>query len=54
MKLFFKILNGGLRIQLPADMSPQMQKLIRICMNEDATKRPKFDMILPILEKLKK
>jgi integrin-linked kinase len=41
-----------LRLQLPVGMSAQMQKLIRICMNEDPVKRPKFDMILPILEKM--
>lgn len=43
----------SLRLQLPVGMSSQMQKLIRICMNEDPQKRPKFDMIIPILEKLK-
>jgi hypothetical protein len=26
----------------------------RICMNEDPGKRPSFDMIIPILEKMKK
>jgi integrin-linked kinase len=49
-----KIANEGLRIQLSQDLSPQIQKLIKICMNEDVGKRPKFDMILPILEKFKK
>jgi integrin-linked kinase len=47
------IVNGDLRVQLPPQMSPQFQKLIKICMNEDATKRPSFEMILPILDKLK-
>ena len=51
---FFKILRENLRLELPVGMTTQMQKLIRICMNEEPTKRPKFDMILPILEKLKK
>ena len=44
----------SLRLQLPVGMSMQMQKLIRICMNEEPTKRPKFEMILPILEKLRR
>jgi len=43
----------SLRLELPVGMSSQMQKLIRICMNEEPIKRPKFDMIIPILEKLK-
>ncbi|KAG7261377.1 hypothetical protein CRUP_036091 [Coryphaenoides rupestris] len=37
-----------------ADLS-QMEigmKLMRLCMNEDPAKRPKFDMIVPILEKM--
>jgi integrin-linked kinase len=44
--------RGGMRLELPVGMSSQMQKLIRICMNEEAAKRPRFEMILPILEKL--
>ena len=43
----------SMRINLPCEMSNPMKKLIRICMNEDPAKRPKFEMILPILEKLK-
>lgn len=49
-----KVINENMRLELPADMSSQIQKLIRICMNEDPLKRPKFEMILPILEKIKK
>lgn len=26
--------------------------MMRLCMNEDPAKRPKFDMIVPILEKM--
>jgi integrin-linked kinase len=44
--------RDGMRLELPVGMSSQMQKLIRICMNEEAVKRPRFEMILPILEKL--
>lgn len=43
----------SMRIQLPTTMPVHYQKLIKICMNEDPSKRPKFEMILPILEKLK-
>jgi len=54
MQCGLKILRENMRLELPAGMTAQMQKLIRICMNEEPMKRPKFDMILPILEKLKK
>jgi integrin-linked kinase len=47
------IANDGLRIEIPSDMSTHMAKLIRICMNEEPLKRPRFDMVIPILEKLK-
>jgi len=43
----------GLRITIPPGISSQMSRLIRICMNEDPGKRPRFDMIIPILEKMK-
>ncbi|CAF0995177.1 unnamed protein product [Brachionus calyciflorus] len=48
------ISRDGLRLELPVNMSVHIQKLIKICMNEESAKRPKFEMILPILEKLKK
>ena len=31
-----------------------MAKLIRICMNEDPAKRPSFEQVIPILEKMRK
>jgi hypothetical protein len=43
----------GLRVSIPPGSSPHMAKLIRICMNEDPGKRPNFEMITPILEKMK-
>jgi len=46
--------NEGMRLELPVGMPNQVQKLIKICMNEEAVKRPSFEMILPILEKLNK
>ena len=50
----FKILKENLRLQIPDTMPNHIQKLIRICMNEEPSKRPAFEMILPILEKIKK
>jgi integrin-linked kinase len=29
-----------------------MAKLIRICMNEDPGKRPSYEQVIPILEKM--
>lgn len=54
MQCGLKIARGDLRLHLAEGMSSQMHKLIKICMNEDPLKRPKFEMIIPILEKLKK
>ncbi|XP_070553888.1 scaffold protein ILK-like [Ptychodera flava] len=53
MEIGMKVVCEGLRIVIPPGISPHLAKLIRICMNEDPAKRPKFDMILPILEKMK-
>jgi len=44
----------GLRVSIPSDISPHLTKLIKICMNEDPGKRPTFDMVLPILDKMKR
>lgn len=53
METGMKVALEGLRITIPPGISQHMSRLIRICMNEDAGKRPTFDMILPILEKMK-
>lgn len=53
MQCGISISKESLRVELPNEMSNHMKKLIRICMNEDPGKRPKFEMILPILEKLR-
>lgn len=42
----------GLRPTIPPGISPHICKLMKICMNEDPAKRPKFDMIVPILDKM--
>jgi len=46
------IVSGKLRLEISNAISPQLQKLMRICMNEEPAKRPRFDMLIPILEKL--
>lgn len=53
METAMKIALEALRITIPPGISQHMSRLIRICMNEDPGKRPTFDMILPILEKMK-
>jgi integrin-linked kinase len=52
MQCGLSIVRDGARLQLPTDMSTHWVKLIRICMNEEPAKRPKFEMIISILEKL--
>ena len=47
-----KIATEGLRVQISPGSSSHLAKLIKICMNEEAGKRPRFDMICPILEKM--
>lgn len=47
-----KIATEGLRVQIPPGSSMHLAKLIKICMNEEAGKRPRFDMVCPILEKM--
>ena len=47
-----KIALEDLRITIPPGTSSHMSKLIRICMKEEPGKRPTFDQIVPILEKM--
>uniref|UniRef100_A0A1E1XQL3 Putative integrin-linked kinase n=1 Tax=Amblyomma sculptum TaxID=1581419 RepID=A0A1E1XQL3_AMBSC len=53
MEIGMKVALEELRVTIPPGISPHMSRLIRICMNEDPGKRPTFEMILPILEKMK-
>ena len=50
----FQIATEGLRIEISPGISQHMAKLIRICMNEDPGKRPSFDQVITVLEKMKK
>lgn len=52
MECGMRISLEGMRVSLPPGISPHLSKLMRICMNEDPAKRPKFDMILPILGRM--
>ncbi|CAK8671925.1 unnamed protein product [Clavelina lepadiformis] len=52
MECGMRIALEGMRVSIPPGISPHICKLMKICMNEDPTKRPKFDMILPILKKM--
>ncbi|GBP19378.1 Integrin-linked protein kinase homolog pat-4 [Eumeta japonica] len=54
MECGMKIALEGLRITIPPGVSSHITKLIKICMNEDPGKRPSFEMVLPILEKMKR
>lgn len=48
-----QVATEGLRVKIPPGTSQHMARLVKICMNEEAAKRPRFDMIVPILEKMK-
>lgn len=52
MECGMKIATEGLRVQIPPGSSAHLAKLIKICMNEEAGKRPRFDMVIPILDKM--
>lgn len=54
MECGMRIATEGLRVQIPPGTSSYLTKLIRICMNEDPGKRPKFEMVVPILDKMKR
>lgn len=54
MEIGMKISLEGLRLSIPPGVSPHLSKFMKICMNEDPGKRPTFDMIIPILEKMKR
>ncbi|GFN83966.1 hypothetical protein PoB_001047200 [Plakobranchus ocellatus] len=53
MEIGMKVALEGLRLSIPPGISSHMSRLMRICMNEEPGKRPRFDMVIPILEKMK-
>lgn len=54
MECGMKIALEGLRLTTPPGVSSHLSKLIKICMNEDPGKRPTFDMVIPILDKMQR
>merc|ERR1719411_1554245 len=54
MEAGMKIATEGLRIELTPGISQHMIKLVKICMNEDPGKRPSFEQVLTVLEKMRK
>ncbi|VDM69931.1 unnamed protein product, partial [Strongylus vulgaris] len=52
MECGMKIALEGLRVQIPPGISRNMSRLMNICLNEDPGRRPNFDQIIPILEKM--
>ena len=54
MEIGMKIALEDLRLSIPHSISIHLIRLIRICMNEEPGKRPTFEQIIPILEKIAK
>jgi len=52
MECGMKIATEGCRPPLQPGMPSQLSKLISLCWNADPTKRPRFDQIMPILQKM--
>ncbi|KFD49115.1 hypothetical protein M514_10057 [Trichuris suis] len=52
MQTGMKIALEGLRVSIPPGIGRNTSRLIAICMNEEPGKRPNFDQIIPILEKM--
>lgn len=52
IEIGMKVALEDLRVQLQSISSNHMNKLARICMNEEPGKRPSFDQIVPILTKM--
>lgn len=52
MEAGMKIALEGLRVQIPPGISRSLFRLINICLNEDPGRRPNFDQVIPILEKM--
>jgi len=52
MESGMKIALEGLRVTIPPGISRNMFRLMNICMNEDPGRRPSFDQVIPILDKM--
>lgn len=52
MEVGMKVSLEDMRIPIASVSSPHIARLIRICMNEEPGKRPSFDQVIPILDKM--
>lgn len=52
IEIGMKVALEDMRVSMPPTVSRHMHRLARICMNEDPSKRPTFDQIVPILTKM--
>lgn len=52
MEIGMKVALEGLRVPPPPGISRNMGRLMNICLNEDPGRRPMFDQVIPILEKM--
>ena len=52
MEVGMKIALEDMRVSISPALSPHVSRLIRICMNEEPAKRPSFEQIIPILDKM--
>ncbi|KRZ17426.1 Integrin-linked protein kinase, partial [Trichinella zimbabwensis] len=52
MQIGMKIAVEGLRVNIPPGIGRNTSRLISICLNEEPGKRPNFDQVIPILEKM--
>lgn len=53
MEIGMKVALEALRVTIPPGISHHMARLIKICMNEEPGKRPSFEQVIPILDKMK-
>ena len=52
MRTLLKIAVEGLRLVLAGGLSARMARLLQLCQAEEAGRRPRFDQLAPILEKM--
>ncbi|VDN55079.1 unnamed protein product [Dracunculus medinensis] len=52
MEIGMKIALESLRVPFPPGISRNMGRLMNICLNEDPGRRPNFDQLIPILERM--
>ncbi|KAM7537931.1 hypothetical protein Aperf_G00000079042 [Anoplocephala perfoliata] len=53
MVIGMQVATESLRLPRLANMDVRIVRLLDLCMNEDPGKRPRFDMLLPLLDKMR-